>query len=112
MTNFDSLTGTFAINNGVVANNDLLLQSAKFKLTGQGSINLITTGVNYQVKAANTSSDKLDQIVVPIKITGTFNNLSYKPDFNSFLGNTVNNIIKAPSKSIINIGRSLGNLLH
>lgn len=117
MTKFDSLTGKFFIHNGIITNNDLVLKAKKFQLLGQGTINLVTTQVNYQVKVVETSN-KANQILVPINITGTFDNLSYEPDFSNFLGSTVKllkNVIKntatTTTEPIKKLGRSIGSIL-
>ena len=51
-TEFSELSATFAINNGVAHNNDLLLKSPLLRVGGEGDINIGADSVNYLVKAA------------------------------------------------------------
>lgn len=88
-TDFASLTGTAQVRNGLVSNRDLDLKSPLIRVTGNGTANLVNEKVDYLVKAVlvaslkgqgGSSLDKLKGVPIPIRVSGTFQNLSYRPD--------------------------------
>ena len=66
------------IKNGVVENNDLLLDSSRFKISGAGIINLPKEKLDYRVvinlhqTKTVTTSDKLLAVPMPVSIKGGF----------------------------------------
>ena len=68
-TAFDSLTGDILIQNGVAETNHLLLISAAFTAKGNGSINLLNQGINYQLDINPVNTLKLTG-TLPVIITG------------------------------------------
>ena len=73
-TKFSHLTGTFTITNGIMHNNDLVLDSPGLKAEGAGTIDLPQRRVDYKV------TPKVVAFGVPIIVQGPFDNLSYIPD--------------------------------
>jgi len=77
-TAIKSLSATATIQKGVIQNNDLLLNTSRFNVTGAGSINLSTETLNYRtvidVQPVNvkTTAEQLLDIPVPVLITGNF----------------------------------------
>lgn len=80
-TDFSAITGSAVINNGVVRNDDLKGASPLLRVRGKGDVDLSRETINYLLNTTvvNTATgqdgkalDKLKQINVPIKITGTF----------------------------------------
>ena len=77
-TAIKSLSATATIQKGVIQNNDLLLNTSRFNVTGAGSINLPTETLNYltviDVQPINvkTTAEQLLDIPVPVMITGDF----------------------------------------
>jgi AsmA protein len=85
VTNFGDLTGTAIIRNGVITNNDLLVNSPRFITKGQGTINLVNQQINYELQTNLTNvganhNDKnmlnLYNIGIPIRIAGNLSNPS------------------------------------
>ncbi len=80
-TDFSTITASALIANGVVHNDDLQAASPLLRVTGAGDVDLARETINYLLNAiiVNTATgqegkalDKLKQLTVPIKITGTF----------------------------------------
>jgi len=73
-TKFSHLTGTFTVTNGIVHNNDLVLDSPGLKAEGAGTIDLPQRRVDYKV------TPKVAGLSVPVNVQGPWDNLSYVPD--------------------------------
>ncbi len=67
-TVYQSLTGSFTINGGVLRNDDLRLDASRFNVTGQGRVGLGARNLDYRVVPAATRGD--DTFRVPLMITG------------------------------------------
>lgn len=86
-TKFDAFKASADITNGVAATKDLNIASQNLRVTGQGTLNLVTNAIDYQVKAtllkeapgaAGASGKTLADI--PLNITGTTTSPSVRPD--------------------------------
>jgi AsmA protein len=75
-TAFTNFSGSFVVKNGILTNNDLLITSPKYQLTGKGTANLVTQKLDYHLLAS-----KLNGKQIPIKVTGTFAKPIPMPDF-------------------------------
>ncbi len=93
-TDFSELSASTVIKNGLVSNDDFLMKSPFLRVTGNGKANLVTEKVDYHVKVAIVGTYKgqggedlqeLKGITIPIKISGTFSDLSYTPDMGGVL---------------------------
>jgi len=77
-TAIKSLRATATIRQGVIQNNDLLLDTSRFKVTGAGSINLpketlrYRTVIDVQPPSTKTSAEQLLDIPMPVMISGNF----------------------------------------
>jgi AsmA protein len=87
-TTFETFKASANILNGVARTTDLNIASKNLLVTGQGTTNLVTGALDYQVKvtlaksapdsaAAATGKTLAD---IPLKITGTTANLEVRPD--------------------------------
>jgi AsmA protein len=74
-TTFGSLNGTFTIADGVLRNDDLLLKTRLAPVSGSGTVNLPTRGIDYRAVAQIAGAVK-----VPIQIGGTFERPTYRPE--------------------------------
>jgi AsmA protein len=102
VTNFGTLTATCTVANGLLRNNDLRLQLGALPLTGAGIVDLRTRVVNYRV------SLQLGQgIVVPIQVSGTWDNLSYQPDLTAMLTLTPGNALATLRSAGGSVGKNL-----
>jgi len=93
-TDFSTLTATYAIANGILKNSDLKMTSPGLTATGAGAIDLVQRRVDYKLtpKVAGALS-------VPVKITGPWDDLSYRPDLAGVVnqnGKALQNILKNP----------------
>ena len=86
-TDFAELSGTFQIDKGIVSNKDLSLVAPLIRMTGAGTIPLPPRTVDYEVKPKLVGSlegqggaSDLAGIAVPIKVTGPWHDISYRPD--------------------------------
>lgn len=93
-TDFSELSATTSIKNGLVSNQDFLMKSPFIRISGDGNANLVSEQVDYNVVAKIVGSyegqggadlEELKGLSIPIKVSGPFTNLSYKPDLGGLL---------------------------
>ncbi len=102
-TDFSSITGSATITNGLVRNKDLRGASPLLRVEGSGQVDLARSSIDYLLKAivVNTTTgqggkelEKLKQVPVPIKITGSLSNPQYGVDLQSVLKDRAKQEIK------------------
>ena len=86
-TKFDAFQASADITNGVARTTDLNIASQNLRVTGQGSTNLVTDAIDYQIKAtlykeAPTATAGGGEVLVeiPLDVTGTTRKLNVRPD--------------------------------
>ena len=88
-TDFSELTGTAQIQDGLVSNQDLSLKSPLLRLNGQGSAHLVSEQVDYLLTATVAATaegqqgrdlEELRGLTVPIRVSGSFSELSFRPE--------------------------------
>jgi AsmA protein len=86
-TDFSELSGTFTITNGILSNKDLELVSPLLRVLGTGISDLPRRTVDYRItpKAVGSTigqGGKIDLggVIVPILVTGRWDDLHYQPD--------------------------------
>jgi AsmA protein len=86
-TKFDAFKASADIVNGVATTKDLNIASQNLQVTGQGTTNLVTNAIDYQVKAtllkeapAKAGAPGKTLADIPLNITGTTANPSVRPD--------------------------------
>lgn len=93
-TDFSELTASLKIANGVAHNEDLAMKSPFLRLAGAGDIDIGGGQMNYLAKASVVASaagqggaglDQLKGLTVPVRVTGPFENLSYKLELGSLV---------------------------
>jgi AsmA protein len=89
-TEFGALTGTYTISEGILHNNDLKLTSPELPMSGAGTVDLPLRQVDYTLTPSIAGL-----IAVPVSITGSWDDLSYRPDL-SAMGKT---LIQQPGKA-------------
>ncbi|MGR9000162.1 MAG: AsmA family protein, partial [Gammaproteobacteria bacterium] len=84
---FSEISGTAAINNSVIENNDLVAKSSKLRASGKGNANLATGKLEYKIsakllkaEATATEPEQVHDTPVNIIIGGTFNKPTYTLD--------------------------------
>ncbi|HEY8251501.1 MAG TPA: AsmA family protein [Burkholderiales bacterium] len=94
-TDFSELNASFAIKNGVAHNEDLDVRAPLFRLGGAGDINIADSSLNYLAKASLVATsqgqggrdrDTLAGLTVPVRLTGTFDELKYEVDYRGLAG--------------------------
>jgi AsmA protein len=89
-TDFSEMKASFAIKNGVAHNEDLAIKAPLFRITGSGDIDIGNEKINYLAKPTVVATLKgqggaeleaLNGMTIPVKITGSFADLRYAPDF-------------------------------
>ena len=95
-TDFAELSGTFQIDKGIVSNKDLSLVAPLIRMTGEGTIPLPPRTIDYEVKPKLVASVEgqgsdadLAGVSVPIKVTGPWSDISYRPDLAGALGDQI-----------------------
>ncbi len=79
-TAFDAFKTSAVITNGVAETHDLTISSAVVKVSGQGTINLPTSGIDMSLLASVMKSATTTAVDIPLKITGTYTDPNVKPD--------------------------------
>jgi AsmA protein len=81
-TPFDRFGGSFAIADGILANNDLKLSSAFINMTGRGKLDLGNQSIVYRIEPKATIGGRFNliDVGVPFAITGPWRHLTYTPD--------------------------------
>ncbi len=80
VTKFDALKLTAQITNGIAVTKDLAISSQVLRVTGQGSANLATQGIDFQLLADTLRTTQGIPIQVPVKVTGTVSDPTIRPD--------------------------------
>ncbi|CAA2142501.1 AsmA family protein [Hyphomicrobium sp. ghe19] len=91
-TDFTALGASFTITNGVAQNQDLQLISPMLRVTGAGTVRMPERTVDYTVRPKLIASAEPQKgnaeasgIEIPVHITGSWDNPSYRPDFKAVL---------------------------
>ena len=91
-TEFSSITATGVVTDGVFQNDDLLAQMPFLRVTGNGEVDLGVREIDYSVQArvlekpefmSGASDEELSdftEALIPIRITGSLANPSFRPD--------------------------------
>ena len=89
-TDFAELSGSFAISNGILSNDDLWLQAPVLRVAGRGQINLPERTLEYRLepKAAPTlegqgGEREVAGLLVPVIVRGPWHDLTFTPDLSS-----------------------------
>jgi AsmA protein len=89
-TKFTELNATFVIKNGVATNNDLDIKAPLVRIGGAGNIDIGNSRIDYTTKASVVATtkgqggadlSKLAGLTVPVRLTGPFDDISYKVDY-------------------------------
>jgi AsmA protein len=101
-TNFGTLTATSTITNGVVHNSDLRLNSGSVPMTGAGTVDLRTHAIGYKL-----SLQLPENVTVPIEVSGTWDDPTYRPDLAAMLAQTPANALAILKSTGGSVGRNL-----
>ncbi len=102
-TDFTELSASFAIKNGVAHNEDLDAKAPAFRLGGAGDINIPASTLDYLAKVSIVTTsqgqggkerDNLAGLTVPVKLTGSFDDLKYQVDLRGMAGQAARSQVK------------------
>ena len=89
-TAFSRISGTFDLKNGYASNQDFMLLSKEFQVTGQGRLNLVTQGIDYRLNIGAGDQgnaalfERMEKTLgvdtVPLLVSGTLTNPKVSPD--------------------------------
>ncbi len=107
---FDSLAGTFNIQNGVAKNNDLKLITSFIYANGKGDINIGDSDLDY-VMAVGLSEEP-GKAAIPVTIKGPFEKPKYGVDFKAALSEKQKEVVKEKKEELEEkIGDKIGDKL-
>lgn len=95
---FDSLAGTFNIQNGVAKNNDLKLITPLIYANGKGDIDIGESSLDYVM--AIGLSEELGKAAIPITIKGPFEKPKYGVDFKAALSEKQKEVVEEKKEEI------------
>ncbi|MGD8619433.1 MAG: AsmA family protein [Gammaproteobacteria bacterium] len=93
-TDFSVMQGTATVHNGVVRNDDLLLQSPLLRISGKGQVSLPAETIDYTLTTklvgslegqGGKSQEELKGVSIPVRVGGTFSKPTYVPDLGAAL---------------------------
>jgi AsmA protein len=90
-TPFSTISATYRIRQGVLYNNDLLLQSPKLMLKGNGQLNFVSQQINYYVNISQSG-----KITIPLILSGPLFNPRIRIDIAKLLQHTVQTQLTKP----------------
>ena len=95
---FDSLAGTFNIQNGVAKNNDLKLITPLIYANGKGDINIGESDLDYVM--AIGLSEEPGKAAIPITIKGPFEKPKYGVDFKAALNEKQKQVVEEKKEEV------------
>jgi AsmA protein len=113
-TDFTELSASFTIKNGIAHNEDLDARAPAFRLGGAGDINIPAATLDYVVKASIVATsqgqggrerDDLAGLTVPVKLSGSFDDLKYQVDVRAMAGQAAKSQVGAKVKEQIEQNR-------
>ena len=117
-TDFALLKGTANVTNGLVKNDDLIMQSPLLRISGKGQTHLARETIDYTLTTKLVGSlegqggkqlEELKGITIPVHVGGTFSKPSYKPDLSAALSEKAKE--KAEKKIKKKLEKKLGDKL-
>jgi AsmA protein len=82
-TRFDAFKTSAEIANGIAVTRDLTISTQALKITGQGSANLSTKAIDFQLLASILQAPTKTLLDIPLKVTGTYADPAVKADIDS-----------------------------
>lgn len=121
-TDFSSFKGSFTANNGLINNPDLVLMSPLLRVGGAGAVDINKEDIDYGLEVAIVGSTEgqegrdlaeLKGLVIPLKITGSFNDPKPNVDLATLLRDNATQKVKdkVTDKLKDKLGGDLGNIV-
>jgi AsmA protein len=123
-TNFTAVKATFQINNGLIANNDLLLSSPVMNVTGNGTVSLVTQAIDYNLSVTPIGNvipqlANLQKAIggnIPVKVKGSISNPKVTPDMEKIsmaaTKQTINKNLNDISKGVDDFSKGVAKTLN
>lgn len=108
-TDFSELSASFRIAGGVAHNDDLMAKSPLLRLSGAGDIDIGNSRLDYLLKTSIVATstgqggkdlEHVKGLTIPVRLTGPFDDPSWKLEFASALGEAVKARIEAKTEAI------------
>lgn len=93
-TRFSKLSGSAQFSNGIARNNDFIMLSPQFKVTGSGTVNMLSQAIQYRLKISEGSGadsqthtlfDSIGHVLgkanIILLVSGTLSNMHISPDW-------------------------------
>ncbi|MDZ7751866.1 MAG: AsmA family protein [Gammaproteobacteria bacterium] len=102
-TDFSELTGSVRITDGIVTNDDLYAKSPLLRINGKGMANLLAEEIDYLLTTTIVGTlkgqggkelEELQGVPIPVRVGGTFQKPSFKPDLGEVLKSKATQEIK------------------
>jgi AsmA protein len=93
-TKFDAFKATAQITNGIAETHDLSIISPLLKVSGQGTINLPSSGIDMTLLASIMKSSTTTAVDIPLKLSGTYSDPTVKPDMEALAKGAVKDKLK------------------
>jgi len=94
-TPINQMNGTFTISQGVISNQDMVMEMLDLSVKGQGDINLPANTIKYrlspQMMGKAQGGEAKGGLAVPVIIEGSLDHPSFKPDLGAALQNALQN---------------------
>ncbi len=84
-TEFNELTASLQVANGVASNSDLLLDGPYLHVTGRGTADLGREHLDYTLKVTLTEDPAKKGVTAPLRVTGSFSALDYQVEWGDVL---------------------------
>lgn len=84
-TVFEDVTGSWRISDGILKNDDLLLQLKNYEASGQGQVGLGSRTINYTVTPVALRANSGEGLAVPVLFKGPWDDVSIRPDLEAVL---------------------------
>ena len=113
-TDFSALDASVVITNGVARNDDLNLKSPLLRVGGSGTVDIGAGSVDYLLKttivgtlAGQGGSElaNLRGVTIPVRITGAFDQLSYRPDLSAAVTDAARQKLRSTIEEKLGIGK-------
>lgn len=108
-TDFSELKASFRIHDGVARNDDLLAKSPLLRVTGNGDVDIGTSTIDYLAKVTVVDTLQgqggpelaaLRGVTVPVRVSGPFDALKYRLDFNAMASGMVKRKVEQKQEEI------------
>ena len=103
-TTFDAFQGSGVMTDGVLANDDLAVSMQYLKVSGKGTVNVPTNGLDYQLMATvlkipreGADAAQMQDLVdaqIPVKVSGTFDDPKVRADIEGYVKGRVKQELK------------------